>query len=302
MASRCINSICRTAALTGCFAFFFIGCASLDPITSQLMLLSTCRDVPMVAPERIVGGQDLSWGDPDQKLVLMLKTEREGRDSVCTGTLISDRVVLTAAHCVVGVRPNMVKSHFITNDDCPLNQVREKIIEVENIVIHRRFDGTPQSVSDLALLYLAEKAPKEQQRVPTIKVGEQITNDKVMLIGFGITGEKMRDSQTLRRIYKSYAKDIEPRGRAFLVDQRRGSGGFCRGDSGAPIIGQLWGEPLVLAVNSANIGLKSNDECQTMSLAIQTLKFSGWIEKNRSILEHSSWLARLLAPEVQRTE
>ena len=34
---------------------------------------------------------------PDQKIVLQLQMRHKNHDSVCTGTLISERVILTAA-------------------------------------------------------------------------------------------------------------------------------------------------------------------------------------------------------------
>jgi len=280
--------------------FLFAGCATtlpLEPVAS----LTRCREVKRTQ-ESIIGGKEVGFGDPDQQLVTMLKIRRGDHESVCTGTLISDRVILTAAHCVAGVDPEDVIPHFVTTEGCPVNQARETTIEVKKSILHKNFDGTPQSLADVALLYLDEDAPKEQLRLPLLKKDEKPSSDKILLIGFGITGETQKDSQVLRRIYKSLKEDVTPRNRALLVNQANGRGGFCRGDSGAPIIAEIWGEPHVMAVNSANIGIQANTECQTMSLAMDALAFSDWIQKYKSELDRLNWLTKRFTASVEQAD
>lgn len=285
------------------FIFGFLvltGCTTtlqLEPVAS----LTRCRETKR-SHESIVGGKEVGFGDPDQQLVTMLKIRRGDHESVCTGTLISDRVILTAAHCVSGVDPEDVIPHFVTTEGCPVNQARETTIEVKKSILHKNFDGSPQSLADVALLYLDEDAPKEQQRLPVLKKDEKPTSDKILLIGFGITGETQKDSQVLRRIYKSLKEDVTPRNRSLLVNQANGRGGFCRGDSGAPIIAELWGEPRVIGVNSANIGMQANTECQTMSLAMDVLAFSDWIQKYKTELDDLNWLTKKFTASIERAD
>ncbi len=262
--------------------------------------LLQCQDSGNVS-DHIVGGTVVAADDPDQQLVVMLKMRKGEKESVCTGTLIGERVILTAAHCVENVHVENIHPFFVTGAGCPVNQVRPTRGEVIRKLVHRGFDGTPQSLSDLALLYLADSAPTEQRRLPIAKT-ERPTQDQVMLIGFGITRETARDSQVLRRISKSWQQDLQPRGRALVIDQTKGSGGFCRGDSGAPVIGESWGEPQVWAVNSANVGITPDTECQTMSLAMDTRVFADWIQRNQHRLETSSKLSRFFSSDSQRVD
>lgn len=273
------------------FLLLFTGCASLPeggPGSQVLGLaaLAHCHEVGAVPyPNGVVGGEPVGLGDPDQHLVTLLKIHRADRDSVCTGTLISDRVILTAAHCVQG-DPDVV-AFFHSEDGCPLGQERELARFSKDIVIHPDFDGTPQSLADIALIKLGKPAPKEQMRVRPIGERDEPSSDSLTLIGFGITGETQADSQILRRVNKSYSRELSYKGRAIVVDQRAGTG-FCRGDSGAPILAEMYLEPRVLGVNSANVGTAVNSECHTLSLSMDVRKFADWMRENDAKLESPS--------------
>ncbi len=281
-------------------SILFSGCIATVPVAPVATLLQ-CKDYTADSDD-IVGGKIVGFGDPDQKLVSMLQIRRPDHESICTASLISDRVLLTAAHCVEGVDASDIFANFKSSAGCPINQLRDMRLKIVKKVIHKNFDGTPKSLSDLALLYLEESAPTDQERLRILEKEKKITNDKILLIGYGITEETKRDSQVLRRIYKSWKNDFTPKGRSLIVDQSSGSGGFCRGDSGAPIIGEVWGEPYIIAVNSANVGIRPQTECQTLSIAISSIEFSDWILRNKKKLESSTALGRFLSSSSERAD
>lgn len=249
--------------------------------------------------DRIVGGEKVAYGDPDQNLVTMLRIRRRSQEAVCTGALISDRVVLTAAHCIDGVSVADVDVVFTTGVGCLVDQHKKLSVPIHRIVIHKNFDGTPKSLSDVGLVLLDQEAPADQQRLDIIKPADRPTADRVLFVGYGITEETKKDSQILRRVYKSYKNHLNFRERSIVVDQRDRAG-FCRGDSGAPLIGEVFGEPVILGVNSANVGVGKNTECHELSLAMDALFFSDWIIGNRRALDDLTWFGRQFSSSIQR--
>jgi secreted trypsin-like serine protease len=276
------------------------GCVLLTSTPMEYVgTVSRCQPVSK-GRDDIIGGEKVPFGDPDQQLVVRLMIHKSNQVSVCTATLISDHVVLTAAHCVAKVDPDAIEAKFFTAESCPVNKMRETTRTGERLVLHKDFDGSPQSHADLALVYLNDEAPPEQVRLPLLRDNDKPTSDRLLFMGFGITDETKTDSLTLRRVHKSFKDDLEFRDRALIVNQMQERGGFCRGDSGAPIIAEVWGEPFILGVNSANVGIKPMTECHTLSLAMNIAPFKAWIEKNRDALEGASWLSRTLGSPKMR--
>jgi len=116
-----------------------------------------CPDLPSecglrkVRSGRVIAGDDATKGDwPWQ--ILMLKYNRPG----CGGTIISNRWVVTAAHCVYGSTRNPTAfSVRVGEHDRNKRDGTEVDIQVEKVVMHPKYD--PQALNnDIALFKLSK--------------------------------------------------------------------------------------------------------------------------------------------------
>lgn len=117
-------------------------------------LLTECGKRPLVKTARIVGGKGATFGEfPWQVLVrestwLGLFTKNK-----CGGVLISNRYVLTAAHCQPGFLASLVAVFGEFDISGDLESKRPLSRNVKRVIVHRKYDAATFE-NDLALLEL----------------------------------------------------------------------------------------------------------------------------------------------------
>ncbi|XP_058538223.1 ovochymase-1, partial [Neofelis nebulosa] len=81
-----------------------------------------------------------------------------GEHRFCAGSLIQDDLVVTAAHCVVGLNEKQIKSLTVTGGhNLFLEGKQEQKIPVSKMIIHPEYNRLGYMSSDIALLYLKHK-------------------------------------------------------------------------------------------------------------------------------------------------
>ena len=218
----------------------------------------TCVPEGEILAGNIIGGKIVKQSDEDSNLVVMLLSNKH----ICTATPIHKRVLLTAAHCIVGNKSNTSVT-FHTSHSCESGFNKNQHIQgISSTIVHERFNNDPSAdkmVADIALVVLEEDIPEGYE---IFKIADpsmiRETERDLYLYGYGITSSNSKDSGMLRKIklepplYKIlYSKD------KIFMDQGH-SKGICKGDSGGPSFVKIEDELQILGVNSYVAGVKDN--------------------------------------------
>ena len=161
-----------------------------------------------------------------------------GGKSFCTGTLITQQVVLTAAHCVYG----QAGPFQISVGGSTLNNGR--LIDIDATWYHPRYDAA-YNQNDIGLLHL--KTPANVSRLGILPSQSlKSIGKKFLIVGWGtdqngsVTGklhrlnlndQKLASQKAFRGIYNP--KTMIGAGRYFPDEILYGGG--CTGDSGGPL-------------------------------------------------------------------
>lgn len=206
---------------------------------------------PVPEPTPIVGGMAVEPGAWPEVAAIVLPL------TICSGTLVSDRVVLTAAHCLEDVGPPaLVTVRFGDDIYGPHTDYA-----VERYGVHPMYCGSDPEVCrvdiwDFAYVVLAEPVVGVTPARPLVTQEAwdeaMVVDGQVTLVGFG------ESEKPLGGIKREVEAPIVRFSASGLEFQAGGMGlDTCRGDSGGPAFVRLAaGETLLAGVTSRGF-----DEC-----------------------------------------
>ncbi|CAB3235821.1 unnamed protein product [Arctia plantaginis] len=162
---------------------------------------------------------------------------------VCGGGIVSEWVVVTAAHCVDGVNPDYIKIVAGTNY---LGAGRKRY-DVAEIIPHYNYEHTEVTKNnDIALVITKEPFDLNYANVIGIRKQELVEGDNVSLTGFGaqepyglssyhlhILNITVFSQETCEFAMRYSRRNVTKE--MFCTFSRIGQG-TCHGDSGSPVI------------------------------------------------------------------
>lgn len=225
------------------------GVSAIRPISSRD---STIAHLTGKTGGRIVGGIEAAAHSWPWQVALVRPGSDHFNGQFCGGSIISNKYVLTAAHCVGGAvnRINvLVGAHDLTS-----SSEGSKVHTVARVIVHPSYAGGD---NDFALLELAQAITYSNKVSPVCLPGpnDQPTGLKSYVTGWGSTAQRpgrnadqrnfptslrqvdqlIVDQEECKRIYAARGYSIT----AAEICGRAPGKDSCQGDSGGPFVAQL---------------------------------------------------------------
>ncbi|XP_066976648.1 CLIP domain-containing serine protease B4-like [Macrobrachium rosenbergii] len=256
--------------------------------------------------DRIVNGDDASlfawpW------IALLRGRENDANIWFCGGTLISDRYVLTAAHCFTK-NPDLkmefvrIGEHDLSSEtDCEDGICAPAVqdIEVENIILHPRYKVPCEICNDIALLRLSTAVEVITPFVNSVclpvssEPSKRFSNQKlagtsVWAAGWGMTNPYSKSlPNVLQEVeitvqeddFCTFRKRDNPYGSTAFCAGGRGKD-TCKGDSGGPVTTTYWENQRVYLIGITSAGSR---HCGSWGIYVNVYQYVPWILSNMKI-------------------
>ncbi|XP_031354801.1 serine protease 7-like isoform X2 [Photinus pyralis] len=219
----------------------------------------------------------------------------------CSGSLINNRYVLTAAHClssqyakVVGVQLGDFNAtstvdciyHTVFGEECsdPV-----QTFEIEEEILHPKYNPIISELHDIGLIRLSRTVEYSEYIraicLPATNASQLNVGDQLAISGWGLLGNEEKQTQVKKKIKatlvptRTCQETYTKFGRRFLTDDHlcaldQGKR-TCRGDSGAPLmlaVRKQWEQVGVLSFGKCEDGFPSG--------YIKVTSYLEWIIEN----------------------
>ena len=222
--------------------------------------------------EKIVGGTLASLQDEVSKTTVSLYNVAE--QSLCTASILSDSILITAGHCVDGAPSDMrVVFGLDVNSETALIQ---DVLDTRTSVLWPIRQTEQRNSGDIALVRFSGGLPAGFHAAQLLNDTSPLTiGSPIVLAGYGVTDSKSMDGVGILRIVQTTILDANFSESEIEVEQSFGKGS-CHGDSGGPALINLNGTSLLFGVTSRG-AWDPGDTCGVAALYTNLIYYQKWI-------------------------
>ncbi|NRA68651.1 MAG: trypsin-like serine protease [Pseudobacteriovorax sp.] len=214
---------------------------------------------------KVVGGEAIS--EPGQFGLLALRVSLEERAGICSGSLISQTLVITAAHCLH--TPSGSVAYAVFGPDA----LEPESSQIRKVTAHYRSGS-----ADIAILEIDRPAPSGYLPIP---IADGLTAPGALLAGYGRTVANAPKSTGKAFSLRASIPFFETVAPFFYVQSSQG--GMCFGDSGGPALVRNEGQWAILGVLSSG-----SPNCSGFDQYTSVYKVRDWVRTK--ILETEAYL------------
>jgi len=260
------------------------------------LVLSSTSALAGTQSTNIIGGSTVSTTNPDGASVVAIVIQLSGGQAICTGSLLADDILVTAAHCVTGEDGKTVTAKQLTlvfgND---IRSSKRILVKATGVQRHPGYDpergGKDQN--DIAVIRFGGGLPKGYLKATLLSSSSTIPKGaSAVLIGYGVntmsgggSGEGVLREVTVQVADGKFAKT------EILLDQRNHKGA-CHGDSGGPAYARSKGKLLLWGVTNRGDPVNAPDDCAHYSVYTRITAQSSFINSASRTLRGTTNLAR----------
>lgn len=231
-----------------------------------------CGVLPMAPAASVYGGTQAS-GTP---LVLTLLTSKTARTSFCSMALLTERIVVTAAHCVIedqGVAPNLrwdISNIYVSQPGADVTKDDlDTRVRVLKVVTRDDFINTwkPEikdyrtQIHDIAFLFLEKPLVKDYKiEIATDQeINAAISRaDLVTHYGYGLQSPNTQNHSPWMTQLPLIERSDAHLDKSKVMYSKEGPTAMCPGDSGGPWYLDVGGVTKIAAVLVAASGCRGN--------------------------------------------
>lgn len=202
-----------------------------------------------------------------------------GPDQFCTGTLVSETLFLTAAHCMAGWPEGQdfwvsFEEEYDEDAASPSG-----LHEVVGFTLHEDFGHDMADLHDLAIVELATAPDVEPADLPGLGLFDSLSQQELRrltftTVGYGLVREAKQGGpnafidETNRLVAQQSFLSLQPAWLNLNMNPSTGSGGTCFGDSGGPhFLGGMSSNLLVSVTVTGDAVCRATDKTYRLDTA-----------------------------------